>query len=188
MDLCGRSMWQLVHLHGIRVQAILLGDILLLLDLYVLVLPYSLCKHMTEVILKKQQRELDCPSRSCFVFTLQFIGSGPAENKLLRHDQKYLNFSIRILMQSHLCFFGMPTHLRHVIVLAFIHSYWAVILILSWEAVWGDCSNNWAWGDNNHCRYWLYGNWEKEVFLSFFFPFALFYLWEFTAAPVFTWM
>jgi hypothetical protein len=30
---------------------------------------------------------LDCPSQSSFVFTLQFIGSGPAENKLLRHDQ-----------------------------------------------------------------------------------------------------
>ncbi len=48
-------MWQLVHQHGIRVQAILLGDILLLLDLYVLLLPYSLREHMTEVIVKKQQ-------------------------------------------------------------------------------------------------------------------------------------
>jgi hypothetical protein len=83
----------------------------------------------------------------------------PAENKLLRHDQNYLNFSVRILMHSHLCFFGMPTQLRPVIVLAFIHSYGAVILILSWESVWGDSSNNWAWGDNNHCRYWLYRNW-----------------------------
>jgi hypothetical protein len=50
-----------------------------------------------------------------------------------------------------------------------IHSYWTLAFILSWEAVWADCSNYWAWTDNSDRRDWLFSNWKNKVSTSFSF-------------------
>lgn len=130
-------------------------------------------KFVTEINLKKQAKQLD---KTSSVPVFQTVICSPllvvlqATNSSACFELIIL-FIFKLMVQLHFCFLEISPqyNMWFFLSLICIHSYWTLAFILSWEAVWADCSNYWAWTDNSDRRDWLFSNWKNKVSTSFSF-------------------